>query len=48
MDFKKIIPILNKYTDKSFAIEVWRGHENKGKGFKQFLDAVKKEGMIVS
>ena len=47
MDCKKIIPILNKYTYKSFAIKVWRGHDNKGKGFKQFLDAVKKEGIIV-
>lgn len=46
--FDEIIPILNKYDQKSFAIEVWKGHENKGAGFKKFLDDIKNNGLIVN
>jgi len=48
MPFEKIIPILNKFEDKSFAIEVWKGHEQGGKGFGEFLDKVKQAGLIIS
>lgn len=48
MDFEKIIPILNKFNEKSFAIEVWKGHENGGKGFEEFLDEITKRGLIVN
>ena len=48
MDFEKIIPILNKFNKKSFAIEVWKGHENGGKGFEEFLDEITKRGLIVN
>jgi N-acetylneuraminate synthase len=48
MDFEKIIPILNKFNEKSFAIEVWKGHENGGKGFEEFLDEIIKRGLIVN
>jgi len=48
LPFNEVIPILNNYPDKSFAIEVWRGHEQKGKGFEEFLDKIKNEGLIVN
>ena len=48
MPFEKIIPILNKFENKSFAIEVWKGHEQKGKGFGEFLDKVKQAGLIIT
>ena len=48
LPFERIIPILNKFEDKSFAIEVWKGHEQGGKGFEEFLDKVKQAGLIVS
>lgn len=48
LPFEKIIPILNKHEDKSFAIEVWKGHEQGGKGFKEFLDKVTHAGLIIS
>lgn len=47
MDFDKIIPILNKYDDKGFSIEVWKGHENGGQGFGEFLEKIKMDGLIV-
>ena len=48
MDFDRIIPFLNKFPQKSFAIEVWKGHENEGKGFGEFLDMVKRKGLIIN
>lgn len=48
INFKKIIPILNKHPKKSFAIEVWKGHENGGRGFGEFLDKIKQSGLIVN
>lgn len=48
MDFDRIIPILNKFTEKSFAVEVWKGHENGGKGFKEFLDKIKTRGLLIN
>jgi len=48
MEFEKIIPILNNHKDKGFAIEVWRGHENGGKGFRQFLECIIQAGLIVN
>ena len=48
LPFEKVIPILNKFKDKSFAIEVWKGHEQKGKGFEEFLDKVKQAGLLVT
>lgn len=48
LPFERIIPILNKFEDKSFAIEVWKGHEQGGKGFEEFLDKVKQAGLIIS
>jgi len=48
LPFNEIIPILNNYPDKSFAIEVWKGHEQKGKGFEEFLHEIKKIGLIVN
>ena len=48
LPFEKIIPILNKFKDKSFAIEVWKGHEQKGKGFEEFLDKVKQAGLLIT
>ena len=48
MDFEKIIPILNNFKDKSFAIEVWKGHENGGAGFGEFLDKITQRGLIVN
>ncbi len=47
LPFDKVIPILNKYEDKSFAIEVWKGHEHGGKGFKYFLDKLVENGLII-
>jgi N-acetylneuraminate synthase len=47
MNFEEIIPVLNTYKEKGFSIEVWKGHEQGGKGFKVFLDEVIKRGMIV-
>ena len=48
MNFDDIIPILNKFNTKSFAIEVWKGHEQGGKGFKIFLDEIMKRGLLVN
>jgi len=48
LPFEKVIPILNKFKDKSFAIEVWKGHEQKGKGFEEFLDKVTQAGLLVT
>lgn len=48
LPFDEIVPILNKYTDKSFAIEVWKGFERGGKGFKVFLDEIQKIGLVVT
>ena len=47
LPFEKIIPILNKYQSTGFAIEVWKGHENGGTGFKEFLDKMIENGLIV-
>lgn len=47
LPFEKVIPILNNHKDKSFAIEVWKGHEQGGKGFEEFLDRITKEGLII-
>jgi sugar phosphate isomerase/epimerase len=48
LPFEKVIPILNKFKDKTFAIEVWKGHEQKGKGFEEFLDKVKQAGLTIT
>ena len=48
MEFENIIPILNNHQDKGFAIEVWKGHENKGKGFREFLKKITEAGLIVN
>ena len=48
LPFEKIIPILNNYSEKSFAIEVWKGHEKEGEGFAQFLHAIKKQGLKIN
>lgn len=47
LPFEKIIPILNKHNNRSFAIEVWRGHEQGGKGFRYFLDKMIENGLII-
>ncbi len=47
LPFKKIIPLLNKHENSSFAIEVWRGHEQGGRGFRYFLDKLIENGLIV-
>ena len=47
LPFEKIIPILNNYQKASFAIEVWKGHEHGGAGFKEFLDKIIENGLIV-
>jgi len=47
LPFEQVIPILNKYPDKSFAIEVWKGHEQGGKEFGIFLDKIKEQGLKV-
>ena len=48
MEFEKIIPILNNHEDKGFAIEVWKGHEKGGKGFREFLEKITQAGLIVN
>ncbi|KAF6246739.1 hypothetical protein C6990_06360 [Nitrosopumilus sp. b3] len=48
MEFEKIIPILNRHQDKGFAIEVWKGHENGGKGFREFLQKITEAGLILN
>lgn len=48
LPFDKVIPILNKNNEKTFAIEVWKGHEQKGKGFEEFLDKITKAGLVIS
>ena len=48
LPFNEIIPILNNYSNKSFAIEVWRGHEQKGKGFEEFLHKIKCIGLEIN
>ena len=47
LPFGKVIPILNKYENRSFSIEVWKGHEHGGKGFKYFYDKLIENGMII-
>lgn len=47
LPFDKVIPMLNKHTDIGFAVEVWKGHENGGIGFKEFLDKSIESGLIV-
>lgn len=47
LPFDQIIPILNKYDEKTFAIEVWKGHEQGGNGFRVFLDKAIEHGLIV-
>jgi sugar phosphate isomerase/epimerase len=48
LPFGKIIPILNKYDNKSFSLEIWRGHELGGKGFREFLDRIIENGLIIN
>jgi N-acetylneuraminate synthase len=48
LPFEKIIPMLNKHKEKSFAIEVWKGHEQGGHGFRAFLDKLIEHGLIVT
>ena len=48
LPFDQVIPILNQFTEKTFAVEVWKGHEQGGKGFEVFLDKVKEAGLIIS
>jgi len=48
LPFQQIIPVLNNHKDKSFAIEVWKGHEQGGKGFEEFLDRITQAGLIIS
>jgi len=48
LPFDQIIPILNKFSEKTLAIEVWKGHEQGGKGFEVFLDKVREAGLIIS
>ena len=47
LPFEKVIPILNKLEDRSFVIEVWKGHEHGGKGFRYFLDKLIENGLLV-
>ncbi len=47
LPFEKVIPILNKLENRSFAIEVWKGHEHGGKGFRYFLDKLIENGLLV-
>lgn len=47
LPFKEMIPLLNKHEDSSFAIEVWRGHEEEGKGFRYFLDKLIENGLNI-
>lgn len=48
LPFDKVIPILNQFDKKTFAVEVWKGHEQGGKGFEVFLDKVQEAGLIIS
>lgn len=48
MDFDKLIPILNAHKEQGFAIEVWKGHENGGKGFMEFLQKITDKGLIIN
>ena len=48
LPFDQVIPILNQFKEKTFAVEVWKGHEQGGKGFEVFLDKVKEAGLIIS
>lgn len=48
LPFGEVLPILNNYQERGFAIEVWKGHENGGKGFKEFLARIKEEGLIIN
>ena len=48
LPFDQVIPILNEFKEKTFAVEVWKGHEQGGKGFEVFLDKVKEAGLIIS
>ena len=48
LPFNEIVPILNKYPNKSFVIEVWKGHEQKGKGFGEFLDNIRQVGLEIT
>lgn len=48
MKFNEIIPVLNKYEKKGIAIEVWKGHENHGIGFKEFLNKIVSAGLIIN
>ena len=48
LPFGEVIPILNNFPNRSFAIEVWKGHEEGGKGFKYFLDKLIDNGLIVA
>ena len=48
LPFEKIIPELNKNSEKGFTIEVWKGHENGGKGFEEFLSRIKQCGLLVN
>jgi len=48
LPFDNVIPILNKNNEKSFVIEVWKGHEQKGRGFEEFLDNVTRAGLLIS
>ena len=47
LPFEQIIPILNNHPDRSFAIEVWKGHERQGEGFRYFLDKMVEGGLLV-
>lgn len=47
LPFNDVIPILNRYGNKTFAIEVWKGHEHGGAGFRAFLDKITEHGLIV-
>jgi len=47
LPFSKVIPLLNKYNDRSFAVEVWKGHEQNGKGFRYFLDNMIRLGLEI-
>ena len=48
LPFEQVIPILNQFNEKTFAIEVWKGHEQGGKGFEVFLDKIKEAGLIIT
>ena len=47
LPFDKVIPILNNLENISFAIEVWKGHEQDGKGFRYFLDKLIENGLSI-